>query len=729
MATTTEELRVILTAQDQASQVLKNFGNESSAVANAVKGMWAGVGIAITQQLQQAFAAATDAIIGFNASLEQSRVAWETMLGGAGQAEAMLQQLQQFAATTPFEFPDVERAARRLTAMGFAAKDIIPMLTSIGNTASALGVGTEGVDRITLALGQMSTRTKVTAEDMLQLTEVGVPAWRILAQATGMSIAQVQDAASKGVIPAQTFIKAFQDFAQANYGGLMDRQSRTFSGAVSNIKDSSRILLSGAFEPLFNGLRDLALVFSNFLASDGVRNFANAFRNGLVAIGVFLQVVAQSPPLLIIFQSALIGVASVFAIQMVQSAAAATAAVIRFIAAIVIANAPLALLAAAIAAVALIVISNWDGILQGTEEFRSVLLQGLKDLGKALIDLFATVWDGLTQLVAGALNAIGELWTSFWNAGIGPTGQEGFDSMNEQAADGWTQFVELATRAFEAVLTGWNALIGFLQGLRAAGVPLVGLWGAIADQTTVDINKMIQAFRGNLAQVPAVVVRAWQGLQHFFSNDLPNAIQKAIDVVQAAGGDLSKLPQAITDQILKSVPDIPKLLGDTGLDAGQALGQGLVQGAKPLIESLRTMLAQLRQAPVQAALEDTQAAIERDQLLLQIRGGLVPPEARAQARREIRDLSRNVLPIQQLAAFDVRRDVTLAQRDENLANLQYQIGQTSLAIAQQAAPTVQIPLTVNITHDDGQTEVFKQLIEANSQAQQPPIIQVSGVRR
>src|SRR4051794_26556545 len=117
---------------------------------NLVAGAATGVGFAAFNQTAQvigeAFHFAADAVVGFNASLEQSRVAWATLLGGAAQANTMLQQLQQFAATTPFEFPEVEASAKRLVAMGFAARDVIPLLTSVGDTASALGAGSEGVN-------------------------------------------------------------------------------------------------------------------------------------------------------------------------------------------------------------------------------------------------------------------------------------------------------------------------------------------------------------------------------------------------------------------------------------------------------------------------------------------------------------------------------------------------------------------------------------------------------
>jgi tape measure domain-containing protein len=472
---TTEELRVLITAQDQASAVFRKVGGESSAVANAMKGVWVGVGASIGQTIQQAvgdaFKAATDAVIGFNASLEQSRVAWGTMLGGAQQADAMLTQLQQFAATTPFEFPDVERAARRLTAMGFAAKDIVPLLTDIGNTAAALGVGTEGVDRISLALGQMSTRTKVSAEDMLQLTEIGVPAWRILAQATGQSIAQVQDAAAKGTISAQTFINAFRQFAQSNYGGLMERQSQTFSGAVSNIKDAANIALSSAFKPLFEGLRDLTVAFANFISSEGVRGFANAINAGLRAVGAFLGLLGSSPSIMKIVAASLIGIAGALTIAfipaMVQAtiaAAQATIAFARMALALALANLPMALLAAAIAALALVVIANWDDISRATGELVNVisqligqLVQWLRDTAlPALVAAWAAAWNALAQLLVDALNTIGKLWNEFWGQEFIPSHASAMEQLLAIASAGYAKYVEIATNAFRAVLTAWN---------------------------------------------------------------------------------------------------------------------------------------------------------------------------------------------------------------------------------------------------------------------------------
>ena len=613
---TTEELRIVITAQDQASRVLQNLGQQTSRTSSVIQGAVAGATAAVVSRgmtlIADALEVAARAVVGFNASLEQSRIAWATMLGGADQARAMLAQLQQFARETPFEFPDVERAGRRMLAMGFAARDVIPILRDVGNAAAALGLGNEGIDRITLALGQMSTRTKVSAEDMLQLTEVGVPAWRILAEATGKSIADVQDAASKGVIPAQTFIDAFRRFSQANYGGLMEQQSRTFSGAMSNIKDSLDQLGAQAFEPVFMQLRDLAVAFGDWLGSTDAQQFFQTLRAGLLVLGRVLQTFGQA-------------------------------------------------------------------------------------------------WANFANTAIVALNAVGEAWTAFWTEGIGAQGQTAFGQVLDMARQGWGGFVEIASAAVNAVMQKWADLIAFLQDLRGKGAPL-GPFEGLADQT-VNVTSATEQFTAALQKIPAVALKAFepfQRLKEFVSDDIWQGLQDAWQQAWSEAG-AGMVQQA----------------GDIGGKAGSALGNAAVQAAKPLLESLTRMLAQLRAGPVEAALQDTEARVERAKLQLQIRG--LAPEERQGARATIRDLERNVLPGQRLAAFDVGQQVTLAQRAETTATLLQQIADTSKQLAD--AGQRPIGLTVNVMHDDGRVMTYSELIEANTQAQLPPVVPQSGVRR
>src|SRR6266571_1497474 len=80
-------------------------------------------------------------------NMEQSRVAFAGLLGSGQAADAMLRQLWNFAATTPFEFPELVQSTQQLLGMGFAARDVIPVLTAVGDAAAGVGRGKEGVDR------------------------------------------------------------------------------------------------------------------------------------------------------------------------------------------------------------------------------------------------------------------------------------------------------------------------------------------------------------------------------------------------------------------------------------------------------------------------------------------------------------------------------------------------------------------------------------------------------
>jgi tape measure domain-containing protein len=201
-----------------------------------------------------AFKAWRSAAIDFNASLEQTSIAFTTMLGSAVASKEMLDELQEFAMRTPFSFPELVDATRRLLAMGYAAEEVIPILTDVGNAAAALGLGDEGIDRITLALGQMRAATKVNAQDMRQLTETGIPAWQILADAIGKTVGETQKLAAEGQIASETFIEAFREFSQARYGDMMAEQARTAAGAWQNLLDISTRRTAEQARPIFDAL-------------------------------------------------------------------------------------------------------------------------------------------------------------------------------------------------------------------------------------------------------------------------------------------------------------------------------------------------------------------------------------------------------------------------------------------------------------------------------------------
>lgn len=211
---------------------------------------------------------ATDAFIGLNATLEQSRVAFTRFQGSVDVARATLQELMVFAANTPFQFESVVKTTRSFMAMGLTLPQIRPMLLAIADGVAAFGKGDEAINRVTLAMVQMGQKGRVTAQDMNQISEAGIAnPWKVLSAYMNKTVAEVRDLSEKGKISAVTFFQAFESFAQSNWAGMAAEQMKTFTGAMTTVQDNLKIAIATAFEPFFNYLRDGVVAIAQFTQS------------------------------------------------------------------------------------------------------------------------------------------------------------------------------------------------------------------------------------------------------------------------------------------------------------------------------------------------------------------------------------------------------------------------------------------------------------------------------
>lgn len=256
---TAAELALIITAQNKTTGALNQLRKDFTGLDKSLTRIGeTAAGVLLSRGVENVVRLGTSAFqtgIGFNAMREQADIAFKTMLGGAQQATAFLDELQRFAAKTPFEFPDLLVASQRMVALGFAGRDIIPILTDIGDAAAALGASSETINRIVIALGQMQARGRTAAQEMLQLTEAGIPAWRFLAEEIGTSVPEAMKKVEQGGVSAQTTIRAVRQGIQREFGGMMAEQSKTFNGMLSTLKDNFRILAGDVTKPVFDAIK------------------------------------------------------------------------------------------------------------------------------------------------------------------------------------------------------------------------------------------------------------------------------------------------------------------------------------------------------------------------------------------------------------------------------------------------------------------------------------------
>jgi tape measure domain-containing protein len=295
-----------------------------------------------------ALGAAAIGSIKLAADLEQSRVAFTTLLGSGEKARKFLDELAAFAASTPFEFRELQDASRRLLAFGFNAKDIIPIMNSVGGAAAGLGLGKEGIDRMTLALGQMQAKGKVSAQEMNQLAEAGVPAWEMLAKAIGVGIPEAMKLGEKGAIDSTTAINALVAGMNAKFPGMLEKQSQTINGQLSNLRDGVTLTATLIGEKLISAFHITDAVRA---AAEAVSGFGRMIKTG----GLKEAVDAAFPPGL---QAILVGIAGALTASLIPALGLAATA----FGTAVVAAAPFLAVGAGIAAAAYLIIKNWEPV-------------------------------------------------------------------------------------------------------------------------------------------------------------------------------------------------------------------------------------------------------------------------------------------------------------------------------------------------------------------------------
>jgi hypothetical protein len=141
---------VDLSAFNAGMTQVENRGKQVASTLNSIgssigTGAGMGVGIAAVNTalagVSKLADTAVDAIVGLNSQLEQARIGFTAFTGSVEKSNQFVKQLQQFAATTTFEFPGLLQMSRSLVGMGVAAESVIPMLKTVGSVVMGMGGG------------------------------------------------------------------------------------------------------------------------------------------------------------------------------------------------------------------------------------------------------------------------------------------------------------------------------------------------------------------------------------------------------------------------------------------------------------------------------------------------------------------------------------------------------------------------------------------------------------
>jgi tape measure domain-containing protein len=253
---------------EQGEKAGQSFGNKfsrgASSALSGIGGLLKTVLAAGAIGIGAGLAAITAFGLKSAATLEQTRISFNSLTGSVEEGGKVFDQLQKFAAATPFEFTDLTQTSARFLAFagaaGLAKDQLIPFLTTVGNVASVTGAGAQGLNSVSLAMGQIASSGKLTLDNLNQISEAlpGFSGVAAIAAARGETTAQVMKEISAGSISGADGIKALLQGMQQFPGaaGAMEAQSQTLLGVFSTFKDTISQALTNAFQPIIPGLKD-----------------------------------------------------------------------------------------------------------------------------------------------------------------------------------------------------------------------------------------------------------------------------------------------------------------------------------------------------------------------------------------------------------------------------------------------------------------------------------------
>jgi len=365
---------------------------------------------------------------------EQTQVAFTTMLGDADKAKTLFNELRDFSASTPFEFPEIRDAGRSLLAFGVNAEDVTASLRRIGDISAGVGAP---VGEIAELYGKAKVQGRLFAEDINQFQGRGIPILHELATVLGVSTAEVKNLVEKGKVGFPELEQAFQNMTNngGQFAGMMEAQSQTLGGLFSTLKDTVTLTLADLGAQIIESfdLKSKLTGVIEFLSglSEKIRSFAQSNPELFKLAISFAAVAAAIGPVLVGVGWLATAIGS--AMPVIAGIGAALGAI----------SAPIWLAAAGVGLLAAAIYNDWGGI--GT--FVSEVWTNVTTAASNAVSGFGNAMSEISNIGSDTMAAIRWIWEGkgydidWWGditdglVNLGVVGQETGDKLYESLFD------------------------------------------------------------------------------------------------------------------------------------------------------------------------------------------------------------------------------------------------------------------------------------------------------
>jgi tape measure domain-containing protein len=263
-----------------------------------------GVGVALGAM------GAIGAGIRFDSTMEQNQIAFEQFLGSAEAAKTEIAALLDLSNRMPqFGFGTFASDAKKLLAMGDPIDRVNSDLSTLADTASGLGLGSEGIDRMVLALGQMRSTGVVQGDELRQLQEAGIKVYDYMIKAGVITRSDIGQIGNMHIDAARA-IDAIMTGMQSDFGGLSERARGTWQTQLGAVKNYGAQAAGALVEPIVKLGESTVLPY----IAGQLKQAADYLRGGGAAdlydrLGQILRIMSPLIAAFVAYRAALVAVA------------------------------------------------------------------------------------------------------------------------------------------------------------------------------------------------------------------------------------------------------------------------------------------------------------------------------------------------------------------------------------------------------------------------------------
>lgn len=492
-------------------------------------------------------------------------------------AEELLHWTQQLAIVSPFEEADVAKIFRTAQAYDFTSKEAQVLTDVLVDFASGSGQGADAANNVALALGQMFQAGKVTGQEIRQLVNNGVPALRILSEATGKTVGELREFFDKGgILEGKSAVTAIAQAIGTEFAGAAEKSQNTIRGLISSLSDLRKVALRNITRPFADDiLKPIVTTLVDQVNTgefqDRMKDLGQAISDSLlVPIELAGTLFGTFRAILDLIPAPVLSVAANFAklagaTLLVGGAFNIVMPAIRFLAPLILGLlSPVGLLVGALVTLATAWQNNWFGIQQVTANAITSVIGILDRIDVALDPL--NLFRRLSQAPPFVLEIAGQIQQTFSNL-LTNMVQFGANIV-EAFANGIVSAVSVVIDAIGAI----GSAIAYLlePGSPPRLLPDLDIWGQEAAN---------------------VWLEGWTKADFDIFNTISQNVQKALNSIDPDidQGEIRKIQQRVFGVIEEF-----QRTGDTSL----AIGRLGLEGDLPVgpLESVRNLTAAILNA-------------------------------------------------------------------------------------------------------------------------------------